>query len=107
MERHSTSQSGNGILCKGKIIIQSLDSARQALGGMALTEKEKQFVQEQSIQALGELILDIAIMCAGGENGTWADIKVLLDDSGIIMPASFYSPFAQLESMLDNVSEGQ
>ncbi len=107
MERHSTSQSGNGILCKGKIIIQTLDSARQVLGGMALTETEKQYVQEQSIRALGELILDIAIMCAGGEKGTWTDIKVFLDDSGIVMPTSFYYPLAQLESMMDDVSEGQ
>ena len=74
---------------------------------MALTEKGKQFVQEQSIQALGELILDIAIMCGGGEKGSWADIKVFLDDSGIVMPASFYSSLAQLERMMDDVSEGQ
>ena len=91
----------------GKMIIQSLDSARQVLGGMALIETEKQYVQEQSIQALGELILDIAIMCAGGEKGTWTDIKVFLDDSGIVMPTSFYYPLAQLESMMDDVSEGQ
>ncbi len=79
--------------------------AKEALSELSVHEPERQYVQEQCARTMGELMVDVAIMCVGGEEGTWVDIREILADAGVNLPASSYTLPEQLERMMDEISE--